>query len=456
MKNHLNKFAVVLLTTLIFSNTLLIASSDIQNISEIIQFKIDIDKSAVGVAVVIIEGDKVSFHNFGLTNKQSKQATTSDSLFEIGSISKTFTSAALASMVKEGKVKLTDPVQMYLPDDVKMPTKNGKEITLGSLANHSSSLPRLPSNMPYADPYDPYADYTIELMYAFLNDYELTRDIGEKFEYSNLAVGLLGHVLGLIDNKPYAQVISERVLKPLKMNNTFVNVPSTYLDKLSDGHDSALKKTKHWQLPTLAGAGAIKSSTHDMALYLAANINGTPLADAIILSRMQSIDFGADGPKIGLAWLQKEYSKGTYYWHNGGTGGFRTFIGFDPKNKKGMVILENSANGMDDIGNAYFFDSLEQLKSETLNVVKIGESKLKLLNGEYELVPGFIITITNEGEQLIIQATGQPKIPFKAKSAIEFINKGVQARITFETDDKGNALSMTLYQGGQVLKGDKQ
>jgi len=217
-----------------------------------------------------------------------------------------------------------------------------------------------------------------------------------------------------------------------------------------------LKKTKHWQLPTLAGAGAIKSSTHDMALYLAANINGTPLADAIILSRMQSIDFGADGPKIGLAWLQKEYSKGTYYWHNGGTGGFRTFIGFDPKNKKGMVILENSANGMDDIGNAYFFDSLEQLKSETLNVVKIGESKLKLLNGEYELVPGFIITITNEGEQLIIQATGQPKIPFKAKSAIEFINKGVQARITFETDDKGNALSMTLYQGGQVLKGDKQ
>lgn len=149
------------------------ASTNNEQITKIINHKLNIEKMGVGVAVVTIDGEQTKYFNFGFTKPALKQKTTSTSLFEIGSISKTFTATALASMVNEGKVKLSDPVQKYLPDEVKLPIKNNKAITLLSLANHSSGLPRLPNNMPFSDPLDPYADYTIEMMYQFLSNYQL-------------------------------------------------------------------------------------------------------------------------------------------------------------------------------------------------------------------------------------------------------------------------------------------
>jgi D-alanyl-D-alanine-carboxypeptidase/D-alanyl-D-alanine-endopeptidase len=455
MKNLIIKLISGICVAVVMHSTLLFASSDADIIKEIIEHKLTKEMTAIGVSIAIIENNEVEYLNFGLSNVRKKLVTTSDNLFEIGSITKTFTSLALASMVKEGKVKLTDPVQKYLPKNVKMPTRNGKAITLLTLANHTSSLPSLPSNMPFGDPLDPYADYTIEMMYTFLNDYELTRDIGEKVEYSNLAVGLLGHVLGLIDDKTYQEVITTRVLTPLLMTNTFVDVPKSHIELLSDGHDSSLKKTKHWQLPTLAGAGAIKSSVKDMSLFLKANLEQKPLQAAIDLTHQQTTGLDDKGPNVGLAWFKTDYPEGSYLWHNGGTGGFRTFIGFDEKNKRGIVILENTANGMDDIGNAYLGGSLKQLNSNTFDIVMVEEKNLKRLNGLFELVPGFILTISNQGQRLFVQATGQANIPMKAKSELEFINLAAQARITFELDDKGQATSLTLHQDGHSQKAPK-
>lgn len=455
MNKLINKSLMLAYAMVLLGCNLAFASTDSNIIQEIIEHKLTIEKSAVGVSVAIIENDRVEYLNFGLTNKEKKIATNSKSLFEIGSISKTFTSMALASMVKEGKVKLTDPVQQFLPSNVKMPKRNGEAITLLTLANHTSALPRLPNNMPFGDVQDPYADYTVEMMYEFLNGYELPRDIGEKLEYSNLAFGLLGHALELIDNKTYQQVIANRVLKPLSMQSTFVDVPQSHIKMFSDGHDATLNKTKHWQLPTLAGAGAIRSNIKDMALYLKANLNQTPLKDAISLTHKQTTSLDGQGPKVGLGWFINETENGSYLWHTGGTGGFRTFIGFNKENQKGIVILENTANGMDAIGDAFLTGSLNKLKSDTLDVVKVDEEKLKRLNGHFELMPGFIMHVTSHGQQLFIQATGQGRFPATAKSDLEFVNVAAQARITFELDDKGQATSLTLFQGGQAKKAIK-
>ena len=207
MKNILRKFTLLFLVVTTLNIASVLANTDKRIIQEIVKFKLEKQKSAVGVSIAIIENGEVEYLSFGVVEQGSKNQVTGETLFEVGSISKTFTSMALASMVKEGKVKLSDPVQQYLPKTLKMPTKNGKQITLLTLANHMSGLPRLPNNMPFGDPADPYADYTLELMYDFLNNFELTREIDQKLEYSNLAVGLLGHALALIDNKPYEQVI---------------------------------------------------------------------------------------------------------------------------------------------------------------------------------------------------------------------------------------------------------
>src|SRR5204862_268966 len=113
----------------------------------------------------------------------------SNTLFEIGSMTKTFTATNLADMVARGEVRLDDPVAKYLPDSAHVPSRNGKQITLVDLAIQSSGLPRLPSNLAPRDPGNPYADYSVQQLYAFLAAYQLTRDIGATSEYSNLGVG---------------------------------------------------------------------------------------------------------------------------------------------------------------------------------------------------------------------------------------------------------------------------
>ena len=244
------------------------ADTGIDKVKQMLDYRLNNENASVGISAAIIEGDNVSYLNVGVINKANNTQTASNHLFEIGSISKTFTTIALASMVKEGKVKLTDTAQQYLRESVKLSVFKDKPITLLSLANHTSGLPRLPDNLTIADPLDPYADYSVEQLYAFLNKYQLSRAVGTQTEYSNLGTGLLGHILSLVDGKSYEQVIADRVFKPLKMNSSYVDIPADKMAMLSDGHNGELIKTKHWNIPTLAGAGAIKSSAEDMVKYL--------------------------------------------------------------------------------------------------------------------------------------------------------------------------------------------
>jgi len=429
------------------------ASTELKTIEKIIIHKSNIEKQAVGVSVVLINGNQTEHLSLGLANKTSKEKINANTLFEIGSISKTFTALALASMVKEGKIKLTDHVQNYLPEQVKLSVKNGKHITFLSLSNHSSGLPRLPTNMPFSNPLNPYADYTVEMMYEFLNEYKLPREVGEVHEYSNLAVGLLGHVLALIDKKSYQDMVTDRVLIPLNMMNTFVKIPDSKIGLMSNGHNDQLSATQHWQLPTLAGAGALNSSATDMASYLKANMSKEQLSDEFTLSHTSTGLFGNPDTKIGLGWIILKGKDNPYYMHNGGTGGFRSFIAFDQKQQKGIVILTNSIFELDEIGHAFINNQLDKVALTT--PINVAKKALDKLNGEFQLAPNFVLTITNDESQLYVQATGQQKLTLTAISKTEYVNQAVKAKIVFEVNEAGKATSLTLYQGGQTLPGVK-
>lgn len=455
-KTHRNSTLLTVFITLficIISARNSIASTELKTIEKIINHKTNIEKQTVGVSVVLINGDQTEYLNLGFSNKKTKQKINANTLFEIGSISKTFTALALASMVKEGKIKLTDHVQNYLPEQVKLPVKNGKHITFLSLSNHSSGLPRLPTNMPFSNPLNPYADYTVDMMYEFLNDYKLLREVGEVHEYSNLAVGLLGHVLSLIDGKSYQDMVTDRVLIPLKMKNTFVNIPTSKTGLISDGHNDQLNVTEHWQLPTMPGAGALNSSATDMATYLKANISKEQLSDEFTLSQTSTASFGNPDTKIGLGWFILKGKDNPYYMHNGGTGGFRSFIAFDQKQQKGIVILTNSIFELDEIGHAYINNQLDKISLNTPVIVATEE--LAKLNGKFQLVPNFVLTITNDESQLFVQATGQQKLTLTAISQTEYVNQAVKVKIVFEVNEEGEAKSLTMYQGGQTLPGVK-
>src|SRR5437867_10425827 len=201
-----------------------------------------------------------------------------DTIFEIGSITKTFTALLLLDMVKRGEMKLDDPVAKYLPESVTVPTHNGKEMTLLDLVTHTAALPRDPDNLTPTRglPENAFADYTVEKLYAFLSSFSLDREPGSKFEYSNVGMALLGHILALKTGTNYEALVVERICRPLKMNSTRITLPPELEARLARGHDQLGKPAPNWEFQVYGGAGGLRSTANDLLKYVSANLGLTP------------------------------------------------------------------------------------------------------------------------------------------------------------------------------------
>jgi serine-type D-Ala-D-Ala carboxypeptidase/endopeptidase len=173
-----------------------------QDIRKTLIDRIDRQHQSVGIVVGVIGPEGRRVVAYGQLEKGDPRALSGDTVFEIGSATKVFTALLLTDMVERGEVALDDPVAKYLPAGVQMPERNGRSITLVDLATHTSGLPRLPTNLAPKDPGNPYADYSVDELHEFLADYQLTRDIGSQYEYSNLGGGLLGYVLARFVRPP--------------------------------------------------------------------------------------------------------------------------------------------------------------------------------------------------------------------------------------------------------------
>jgi CubicO group peptidase (beta-lactamase class C family) len=264
-------------------------------------------------------------------------------VYEIGSITKGFTGLLLAQMVRQGELAIDDRVTKYLPDSVKVQEMDGMPITLLDLATHRSGLPRMPANFAPKDPLNPYADYSVKQMYASLAQYKST---GKAFVYSNLGAGLLGHVMARRAGKSYENLIIERICKPLGMNDTRMTLTGDMRRRLAPPFDAAGKPAGNWDIPTLAGAGALRSTVDDMLNFIEAQIGLRPssLDSAIAMSHERRGDIG-DGGGIALGW---HIGAGGVIWHNGQTGGYHSYAAFDTRKRVGVVILSNSATGLVD------------------------------------------------------------------------------------------------------------
>jgi CubicO group peptidase (beta-lactamase class C family) len=262
-----------------------------------------------------------------------------DSLFEIGSISKTFTGLMLARMVEEGKVRLDEPVRELLPaGTVKKPA--GEEITLLDLVTHHSGLPRMPDNFHPADWDNPYADYGPEQLYAYLKTRGVAKPEETNFEYSNLGVGLLGQALAERAGRSYRDQLREEITGPLGMPDTVVQLSVEQQRRFMQGHDAQHRPVHSWDLDALAGAGGIRSTAGDLLTYLEANLHPEkygPLSGALAMSHRPRAKAG--GGQIALAWAYTADS-GTYQ-HDGGTGGFSSQVFFNPRADCAAVVLIN-------------------------------------------------------------------------------------------------------------------
>jgi len=204
-------------------------------IGKILKDYLGAENLGIGIVVGVIDAKGRRTIAYGSPAMNDQRPLNGDTVFEIGSITKVFTSLALMDMVQKDEASVTDPVSKYLPAAVKTPERNGKKITLQDLATQRSGLPEgEPSN---ADRSNLYAGYSKEQLYEFLSGYQLTRDIGSLFEYSNIGVSLLGHALSLRDGKDYEAMIRARILDPLGMNDTGITLSPAMKARLAPGHD---------------------------------------------------------------------------------------------------------------------------------------------------------------------------------------------------------------------------
>lgn len=308
------------------------------------------NKGNVGLSVGIYYGGKDYFFNYGESKLGESQLPGNQTLYDIGSITKTFTSTLLAIAVNEGKAKVTNMITDFLPDSVASnPALKG--ITLVQLANHTSGIPRLPSNWQgsVTDSMQPYANYDTKLLFSFLKSFKSIRAADTKFEYSNVGVGLLGVILEKIYKKPYAELVRNYITKPAKMDHTGVLVKTSDLSLVAQGYDGNIKPVAPWIFDALAGAGALKSSTSDMLIYgkLQLGEGSTALTKAIKLTH--EITYKDDQNTIGLGWMFLN-GDANLPQHNGATGGYRSLICMDLEKKIAVIVLINNSSTGDPLG----------------------------------------------------------------------------------------------------------
>jgi serine-type D-Ala-D-Ala carboxypeptidase/endopeptidase len=215
-------------------------------IRQILAERIDKERQSVGIVVGVIEPRGRRIIAYGNLDKVDKRPVDGDTIFELGSVTKVFTALLLADMVHRGEVGLTDPVAQYLPAEVKMPERGGRQITLQDLATHTSGLPPMPSNFEPKDANNPFADYSVKQLYQFLSGYQLTRDIGSQYEYSNVGGGLLGQVLATRAGMNYDDLLRSRICELLSMNDTRITLSKELRARLAIGHDQSLEPASNW------------------------------------------------------------------------------------------------------------------------------------------------------------------------------------------------------------------
>ena len=258
-------------------------------------------------------------------------------VFEVGSITKVFTSTLLAQYVVDGKVNLEDDITEHLHFDI----KGEPEISFKQLANHTSGLPRLPSNIETEafDPNNPYQAYNESQLIQYLSEeMELEQTPGDRFSYSNLGAGLLGFVLEQLEGKSYEQLIQENIFSKYDMIHS-TTIRKSVEQFLIRGLDENGNEARNWDLSVLVGAGGALSSTEDLSKFVLAQFDTTN--KVLNLTRKNTFTINQISDR-GLGWeIIKRRSGDTWYKHNGGTGGYTSAMIVDVNNKNGIVILSN-------------------------------------------------------------------------------------------------------------------
>ena len=403
------------------------------------------DESDAGMVIGIIDEQGSRVFSAGKMGNGTEREVDGDTIFEIGSVTKVFTSLLLLDAVRRGEMQLDDPVVKYLPEGVTAPTRSGKEITLLNLAAQESGLPFNPDNFSGGE-LDLNA-YTADQLYRYLSGYELTVDPGAGFRYSNTGFALLGHVLERRTGIDYEALVVDRILRPIGMNHTGITLAPELRFRLTTGHYPDGRAAAHFDLKVMAPAGALLSTANDLLKFLSTSLNFdpsplTPLIEETLVVRHKDVPrYGTTAmPWIDLGVYNPPGSE--ILSHGGGTDGYRTFLGIERNKRRGVVVLTNQRA----VGPAYVgFALLQEMPLSQHNttafvqeVMGLGVS-LAIDEGSKVLRITSVFPESSAGQAGLIAATVIEKI-----NGISVTGKSIQESLQLMAGPAGTTVQLEI------------
>jgi serine-type D-Ala-D-Ala carboxypeptidase/endopeptidase len=412
-------------------------------------------QEGVGIVVGIIGPQGRRVIPYGRFSPADPPFLGGDTVFEIGSVSKVFTALLLADMVRKGEVALADPVAKYLPAGVNIPERNDRSITLVDLATHTSGLPFMPDELP-AFRTSATPDNSDAQLYRFLARYQLTRDPGAEWDYSNVGYWLLGQALATRAGMDYETLLQSRILAPLRMKNTAITLTPKLKPRLAVGHNAVLQPAASFSsvsiYSAMPAAGGLVSTVNDLLTFLsvAMGYEPSPLASsmAAMLNTRRPLD--GDGSEQALGWVVTGKGDDQLVTHDGFTWGYASYVAWDPATRTGVVVLSNQLTSVGDIGR-HLLQPNTPLEPPTVTKhteIKLGSAVLDTYAGQYKTEGVGVFNIARDSDFLTIQLPadwGLPKLRLRPETQRDFFVAELPVRVTFQTDSEGRVNGLLLY-----------
>jgi len=406
------------------------------------------DRTGACFAVAVI--DKTVSRAYVCADPKDLKRISPDTAFEIGSVSKTMTAALLADLILQGKASLDDPLSNYLPEGTIVPSFEGKPILIKHIVTHTSGLPVVPDFGSVPNMENPYANVDEASLLKTLSTAKLQRAPGSQFEYSNYASMLLSSIVAKRAGTDFETLLRDRLFAPTGMNNSYVNQKPANV-KAAQGHTPNNKTTSAWNFKTnAAGVGGVRATLDDMVSYVQAQLGKTESTISPALKITQQKVKTDTNSNIAMNWMLAPLDAHFVHVHEGGTGGFSAFTAFDLEKQRGVVILSDTAltsvGGLGSLGN-HLLDSRLPLGKARKEKQPDAEL-LKAIVGDYDLMPGMKMALTEKDGKLFTQATGQAKFEMGYDSAGDFYPIDFDATIRVQKKSDGSYALLFLQGGG--------